>query len=106
MQIKMKCKRALAFVLALLMLMTMLPTAAFAEELPSDVATSTDVAADPIASQENEPVSEEPTAPDEASMQRAVQHQLRQSFPPRQCCPLILLEYRQGSPSCQYPQTR
>ena len=34
MQIKMKCKRALAFVLALLMLMTMLPTAAFAEELP------------------------------------------------------------------------
>lgn len=65
MQIKMKCKRALAFVLALLMLMTMIPTAAFAEELPSDVATSTDVTADPIASQENEPVSEEPTAPDE-----------------------------------------
>ena len=40
MQIKMKCKRALAFVLALLMLMTMIPTAAFAEDLLSDVATS------------------------------------------------------------------
>lgn len=73
MQIKMKCKRALAFVLALLMLMTMLPTAAFAEELPSDVATSTDVAADPIASQENEPVSEEPTAPDEEAEQPAAE---------------------------------
>lgn len=73
MQIKMKCKRALAFVLALLMLMTMIPTAAFAEELPSDVATSTDVAADPIASQENEPVSEEPTAPDEEVEQPAAE---------------------------------
>lgn len=73
MQIKMKCKRALAFVLALLMLMTMIPTAAFAEELPSDVATSTDVAADPIASQENEPVSEEPTAPDEEAEQPAAE---------------------------------
>lgn len=73
MQIKMKCKRTLAFVLALLMLMTMLPTAAFAEELPSDVATSTDVAADPVASQENEPVSEEPTAPDEEAEQPAAE---------------------------------
>ena len=73
MQIKMKCKRALAFVLALLMLMTMLPTAAFAEELPSDVATSTDVTADPIASQENEPVSEEPTDPDEEAEQPAAE---------------------------------
>ena len=73
MQIKMKCKRALAFVLALLMLMTMIPTAAFAEDLPSDVATSTDVATDPIASQENEPVSEEPTAPDEEAEQPAAE---------------------------------
>ena len=73
MQIKMKCKRALAFVLALLMLMTMLPTAAYAEELPSDVATSTDVAADPIASQENEPVSEEPTDPDKEAEQPAAE---------------------------------
>lgn len=73
MQIKMKCKRALAFVLALLMLMTMIPTAAFAEELPSDVATSTDVVTDPIASQENEPVSEEPTAPDEEAEQPAAE---------------------------------
>ncbi|MBQ8616965.1 MAG: hypothetical protein IJ418_05555, partial [Clostridia bacterium] len=73
MQIKMKCKRALAFVLALLMLMTMIPTAAFAEDLQSDVATSTDVVTDPIASQENEPVSEEPTAPDEEAEQPAAE---------------------------------
>lgn len=73
MQIKMKCKRALAFVLALLMLMTMIPAAAFAEGLPSDVATSTDVATDPIASQENEPVSEEPTASNEAAEPPAVE---------------------------------
>lgn len=41
---KTNCKRVLAFALALLMLVTMLPTAVLAEELLFNVATSTDIA--------------------------------------------------------------
>lgn len=48
MRLKLMCKRLTALMLAVLMVLSMFPSAVYAEEMASDVATATDVAVDPV----------------------------------------------------------